>query len=159
MTQRTQCKILKVMKANVLPGIRRVEFCPANQVVIENQRVIDNTSVVMVVGSFAPIEVEGLASVAVSSEKVSGQTIYTTKLSFYMKDCGGVTRARIAQFSVSPCCFRITDVYKKEYLIGGETRPFPTVLYQFKNENEPDGARGYTVEITYINTYSLLIIE
>lgn len=146
------------MKATFLPGISAVSYCPASRCEIDNQRRIDNTSVVDVSGDFVYIPIHGLGSVTVKTEVASGQTLFTTKLNFFLPSCVPDVRQLLEELSRIPSCFRFRDIGKQEYILGGQERPFPTVLFDQVNEDDPTGRKGYIVEITYVNTHSYHLI-
>ncbi len=144
------------MEIRRLSGITSVEYCFANRIYPDHQELIREGSVIFAYGTFTGIPIVGLAGIVISTEIVSGQTIYTTKLTFTMADKGNLTKQILKEISGNPCCFRIRDVYKEHHLIGLDKKPHPTVIYKYANEPVPGGKRGYDIEITYINILSTL---
>jgi hypothetical protein len=140
----------------ILPGFTEIEFGYADRLFINYSELIQEGSIIEAYGSFTRIPAEGLIGCSVTSETVSGETVYTTLLNFSMKDFGDYTRRLIREITASACCFRITDVYKEKYLLGLSSKPHPTVKPAFKSEARPSGLRAFTVEIQYVNTHSIL---
>jgi hypothetical protein len=139
-----------------LPGFKSIEYGNPESLFIDTQELIHEGSTVIVYGSFTGIPIVSLCGCSVTGETVSGETVYTTVLSFQMKDCGDYTRHLINELVMTDCCFRLTDVYGKKYLLGLNRKPYPTVKPSFKSDSLPSGQRVFNIEITYINTISLL---
>jgi hypothetical protein len=147
------------MKAKILPGFTEIEFGGASRLFIDHKELIQEGSIIEVYGSFTAIPVTGLIGCQVTSEIVSGETVYTTLITFRIKDKKDYTRRLIHDLTMTDCCFRLTDVYKEKYLLGLAAKPFPTVKPSFRSEETPSGVRFFPVEIQYINTHSLLTLS
>ena len=147
------------MKERNLPGITGIEYCFVNQLSPESQELIREGSLIRAIGNFVKIPIHGLANCVVTSETVSGQTIYTTTVKFKMIDLQQETRELIDRIIMYPCAFRITDVYKEQYLIGINKKPYPVFLPSYKIDELPSGLRVFNAQITYINTFSILQIK
>ncbi|MDR1981346.1 MAG: hypothetical protein LBQ39_06995 [Tannerellaceae bacterium] len=144
------------MKNGCLPGIKTVEYISSESLIVETPPVLREGSIVTVYGDFREILIVGLGACSVTSEIVSGQAVYTTKLTIVIRDEKEETRTLLEQLVSYPNCFRIRDVYKEAYLIGTGQRPHPTIISTYSNEDTPTGKRGYVIEITYVNTFSIL---
>ena len=139
-----------------LPGFKSIEYGRPKSLFVDSKEIIMEGSTVNLYGSFTGIPIVSLCGAVVTSEIVSGETIYTTLLTFQMKDCEDHTRSIINELVMNDCCFRLTDVYNKMFLLGLDKKPHPTVKPSFKTEIIPSGQRVHNVEITYINTISIL---
>jgi hypothetical protein len=145
--------------AKTLPGFKKIEFGPARNLFVNHDEVIQEGSIVDVSGDFIQIPVVGLAGCTVSSEKISGETVYTTLINLKMEDCGSHTRRLICNLIANNCCFRLTDVYGEKYLLGLEGKPHPVVKPSFRSEETRAGGRYFPVEIQYTNTHSILQLK
>jgi hypothetical protein len=145
--------------AKTLPGFKEIEFSESGSLFVYHRELIREGSVVKVYGSFTGIPLEGLAGCKVTTETVSGETVYTTQVDFMIRDCGEHTRRLIHDLVMNDCCFRLTDVYREKYLLGLSGKPHPVVKPSFRSEALPSGGRVFAVEIQYINTHSLLHLE
>jgi hypothetical protein len=144
------------MESKTLPGFTTIEFGDSSRLFVDHGELIREGSIIDVSGIFTVIPVEGLIACTVTSEIVSGETVYTTVLNFMIKDIPCYTRRLIYDLTIIDCCFRLTDVYKEKYLLGLNAKPHPTVKPSFKSEGLPSGVRVFPVEIQYINTHSIL---
>jgi hypothetical protein len=146
-------------EAKILPGFRKIAFCAARLLFVNSPELIREGSIVDVYGAFTALDVAGLAGCAVTSETVSGETVYTTTVTFRMKDRGSATRRLLADLSAGDSCFLLTDVYGKTYLLGLPSKPHPSVFSSFRSDETPAGGRSFAVEIRYINTLSILPLQ
>ncbi|MDR1454606.1 MAG: hypothetical protein LBJ01_03045 [Tannerella sp.] len=146
------------MTQRSLPGFKGIEYGNPASLFIDSQELIEEGGTVAAYGSFTGIPTVSLCGCSVTAETVGGETVYTTVLNFQMKDCEDHSRRLISELVMTDCCFRLTDVYGKKYLLGLDKRPYPTVKPSFRSESLPSGQRAFSVEITYINTVSLLLL-
>jgi len=142
----------------ILPGFKAIEYIEAQNLCINTEEYIREGSVIEALGKFTGIAVVSLIDCKISSEAVFNETIYTTVLSFMMEDCGGV-RELLYELTCKDCCFRITDVYGKQYLVGTPLRPHPVVQPSFQSEGLPSGLRVFPVKIQYVHTHSILTLR
>ena len=147
------------MNCRNLPGISGIEYCFANQLYTDTQELIREGSVIRAIGNFVEIPVSKLANCIITTETVSGQTIYTTTVKFKMIDKREETRKLIDTITMSLCSFRITDVYKEKYLIGIDKKPHPVFLPSYKIDELPSGLRVFEAQITYTNIFSILQLK
>jgi hypothetical protein len=147
------------MTQRILPGFIEIEFGKADHLFINSYEFIREGSIVETYGTFTGIPIVGLIGCKVSSDYVSGETIYTTVLTFSMKDCKDYSRRLLHDLTMMDCCFRITDVFKEKYLLGLVEKPHPTIKTSFKSEELPSGQRVFNIEIQYVNTHSILQIS
>jgi hypothetical protein len=145
--------------AKTLPGFKKIAFGYARSLFVNHDEVIEEGSIADVYGDFIHIPTVDPTGCTVSSEEISGETVYTTLLNLRMEDCGSHTRRLIRNLTANSCCFRLTDVYGEEYLLGLSDKPHPVVKPSFRSEETPAGVRCFSVEIQYINTHSILQIK
>jgi hypothetical protein len=150
---------IKQMTQKVLPGFTGIEFGNTDRLFIYKQELIKEGSIIEAYGKFTDIPVVSLISCKVTTEIISGETIYTTVLNFMMKDCKDYTRRLIHDLTMIDGCFRLTDVYKEKYLLGLNDKPHPIVKPSFKSDELPSGQRVFNIEIQYINTHSILQLK
>jgi hypothetical protein len=139
-----------------LPGIKTAEWARAEFIDVYSPAALIDGARVYAFGDFAEIPVTGLGGCVVSTEIVSGQTIYTVKINFNLTDQKDKTRSLLYELSSYPFALRITDIYGEKYLAGTNHKPHPTIQYTYSNEPAPAGKRLFEVEITYVNIFSLL---
>ena len=147
------------MKYRNLPGISGIEYSFANQFYPDTQELIREGSVIRAIGNFNKIPIHELGNCVVTSEVVSGQTIYTTTVKFKMIDEKEETRKLIDTIIMNPCVFLISDVYKEKYLIGIDKKPHPVFLPSFKIDELPSKLRVFEAQITYTNLFSILQVK
>ena len=146
------------MTQRTLPGFKAVEYGKASSLFFETKEAIQEGSSVVVYGNFTGVPIVSLCGCSVSSEIVSGETIYTTVLNFQVKDCKDYTRRLMNEIVMTDCCFRLTDIYNEKYLVGLDKKPHPTIKPSFQSDILPSGVRVFNVEVTYVNTHSLLLL-
>jgi hypothetical protein len=110
-------------------------------------------------GSFNDISIVGLGGCVASSEIVSGQMIYTVKVSFNLPDRRSETRSLLHDLSFYPFALRIMDIYGDTYLVGTNQKPHPMMSHTYYNESTPTGKRIFQLEVTYVNIFSLLQLQ
>jgi hypothetical protein len=144
------------MATTSLPGFKKIDFAPAGRVQAVAQEWITEGVPVDVFGEFFSLPVCGLIDCESKTEKVSGQTVYTTKLTLQVRDCGTETRRLLERLSRSDMIYRLTDVAGGLWFLGTGEKPFPVLSPQFNSEGKPAGQRVFSVEIQYVNLFGLL---
>jgi hypothetical protein len=145
---------------NVLPSIKMIEYIDASACSIETTGLIyEGLVLTNVYGIFTQLDSENLGSLSVTSEKQSGEDIYTSLLDFTISEEIGKTSLLLALLSRKPTCYKITDVYGQKYLLGTNEKPFPAFTFKYSNESTPTGQRSFACEIKYINRFSVLAIQ
>jgi hypothetical protein len=147
------------MATKTLPGFKTIEFADAKQVSVVSDELIHEGIEVQAFGNFQSLPIVDIAGATVKTERVNGELIYTTLVQLLVKDCGTDTRQLLHTLTTITCAFRLTDVYKNQYLLGTDAKPHPTVIPAFESATKPNGVRAFAVEIQYINTHSLLIVK
>lgn len=144
---------------NYLPGIKTVEFAVADFLTISSNEKIAHGIPIQVSGTFTTICIEGLAAASYETKRVSGQSVYTSKLIF-----------RVGEHQVMPwnletflanrnLVYRLTDINNRQWLMGTNEMPFPTSKTKHDNPADPAGANISEIEITYSNLFPFLEIE
>lgn len=141
-----------------LPAIKTVEFAIAEFLTVTSDEKIAHGIPVRVSGTFTAICIEGLAAASYETKRISGQDVYTSKLSF-----------RIGEQQVMPwnletflanrnVIYRLTDVNKRQWLMGTHETPFPVSTAKHDNPADPSGVNISELEITYTNLFPFLEI-
>lgn len=138
------------MGNSILPGIRQIEYCFANELTITEPGFIQEDDPVSVKADFHDMEISGLAECEVSRKWENGQYIYETKMSFYTGKDPVITD----QF----LCYRLTTVDGTKFLLGTGSRPFPLREWKRTFPDQSTGRQGYDITIRYKNTHSILPI-
>jgi len=145
---------------NTLPAIKRVEwFAAAVLQCLCAGRISEGILLDSVSGSSTDLEIEGLGSLTIQSEKQSGQDVYTSIFACKKAEEVGVTALTLAELSRNDVCYRLTDVTGQQYMLGTPEKPFTTLSYKYDNAETPAGVRIFALEIKYINRFSVLAIK
>jgi hypothetical protein len=115
------------MKAKTLPGFTGIEFIDVRRLFINCGELVREGSTIEAYGVFTRLPAEGLIGCGVSCETLLGESVYTTVLNFMMKDLGNYTRRLLHDLTLMDCSFRLSDIYREQYLVGLNTKPHPTI--------------------------------
>jgi hypothetical protein len=144
---------------SVLPAIKQVEWISAADLSVSTQgKIYEGIVLDSVTGTFSDLDIDGLASLSVQSEKQSGQDVYTTTLTLKKTEIIPITRIILALLARGQNCYRVTDIYGSQSLLGTPDKPYTSLTYKYDNADTPTGTRIFTVEIKYINLFSVLSI-
>ncbi len=138
--------------AKTLPGIVKVEFIPAIETVLYPKRILSPGIKTSVIGTFEKLNLVELASCTTTPERTNAGLQYTTKINGSIPEEENAGSKTTAQLMNTFHNYRLTDVYKNQYLIGTNKKPFPEIIFIPTNENSPAGIRVRTFEITWIST-------
>lgn len=138
------------MENQILPGIKRVEYCLANELQLHDKVFIQEGDKVTPVATFRDMDIVGLGKGEITEKWESNELVYETKITFFVKE---IIPAR------DFLCYRITTVNGESYLMGTNTRPFSIREYKRTIPDQVTQKQGYDVTITYRNRHSLLLIE
>lgn len=142
---------------DILPGFKSIEYAEGPSLFFNAPGYLSEGSRVEAGGKFTELPSASLIECQTSSETVYEETLYTTVLSFLMKD-NPQARPLLCELTQKECCFRVTDVYGQKYLLGTGRRPFPIVKPSFQSGGKGSETRAFTVEIRYVHTHSLLCL-
>lgn len=137
------------MNTKTLPGIAAIEYNLANDTALSPTRYIVPGDITLVVGNFVAFDLVNTASFNVSDEKTDAGVVYTTTITGTLFD-NDLLNAKIRATLVNRYhVFRITDLYKKQYLVGIDRKPYPEITFSHVIDNLPDGIRAINFEITW----------
>lgn len=142
-----------------LPGITKAGFCKTIDLQPDLYDLIDELKATKVYGSFTDIPLVGLGEMGVKNEIVKGVTIYTVKVKLQIHLPDEEAKALCLQLAKNDNAFYFQNVNGQKMLVGTHERPHPTVIHAYSNDDTPTGKRGYTLEITYQNTHSFLLLQ
>jgi len=138
------------MGNQILPGIKKIEYCMASELRLEDKQFLQEGDTVKPQATFTDLDIVGLAKGEIKEKLEDGEWIYETKISFFTKS---VTPAR------SFLSYRITTVNGERYLLGTNTRPFVVREYKKTLPDQDTQKQGYDITLSYKNRHSLLLIE
>lgn len=141
-----------------LPAIKTVEFAVAEFLTVTANEKIAHGIPVQVSGTFTTICIEGLAAASYETKRVSGQDIYTSKLNFRIGEQQVMPWNLETFLSNRNLVYRITDVNKRQWLMGTNEMPFPVSASKRDNPADPSGVNISELEITYIDLFPFLEI-
>ena len=144
---------------NFLPGIKTVEFAIAYLLTINANEKIAHGIPVQVLGTFTTICIEGLAAASYETKRVSGQDIYTSKLNFRVGEQQVMPWHMETFLSNRNIVYRLTDINRRQWLMGTNEKPFPVSASKRDNPADPSGINISAIEVTYSNLFPFLDIE
>lgn len=138
------------MYKKTLPGIKKIEFISVKEIVLYPKKIIKWGETISAIGNWTELETVELMSCQSTSEETDAGLTFSTKIAgvLYDKDDGILQSQLKSQFHD----FRITDVYKNQYLIGTDKKPFPEINFSPVNEASPSGLRAVNFEISWLST-------
>jgi len=140
------------MSCKTLPGLLYVEYIRVPELTLFPKKIIVPGDTVSAIGNWTNIRLANIASCEYTSERTDAGLVYTTRINGITyeseKQDNGMQHILQTDFH----CYRITDVYRNEYLIGIDQKPFPEIVFTPSNESSPAGMRAVNFEITWIST-------
>jgi hypothetical protein len=137
------------MYRKTLAGINKIEFLPAKELVLYPKKIIKWGESTSAIGDWQLLELVELASCHTTSEQTDAGLVFTTKLAGVLYDeDDGVLQSRLQSFYH---VYRISDVYKNQYLVGTDKKPFPEIYFAPANEANPSGLRAVNIEISWVS--------
>lgn len=138
------------MSTKILPSILKIEFLPAEELIISPRKIIVPGDAVKAIGQWTNIEISEPASANIVDEKTDDGIIYTTTINGIIKDDDN--KKLYHRLSSLFHVYRITDVYKNKYLIGIDKKPYPEINFSPVNDASPGGIRAINFSIIWIST-------
>lgn len=138
-------------KNHFLPGIKKVEYCFASELTLQDMVFLQEGDTVEPVAQFVDMHIIGLGKCEINEKLETGEMIYETKLSFFTSERPAQTNKFL--------CYRITTVQGEQYLIGTNKRPFTIRECRRTITDQVTQKQGYSVTVTYKNIHSILLIE
>jgi hypothetical protein len=146
------------MEQKTLPGIFKIEYLPAEELVLYPKLILSPGVRISAIGNFIELPLNNLASRVVATERTKQGLVYTTTIEGNATECLQLTDYIQHQLSEKHHVFRITDIYKQIYLVGTDKKPFPEINFAPSIESTPDGKRSIDFQIQYIATIPLIEI-
>lgn len=135
----------------MLPGIKKIEWAPADQLYLfPENAMLDLTCQTVAIVQWQQIEMVGLAGAEETIKMQNNQNVYSVSVELFM--CEKPT------FYNRNVVFLLTDVHNKRFLLGGKERPFPKIEIVNQIPSSFSNRRGYKVTITYENTCGLTAV-
>ncbi len=137
------------MTAKTLPGIKTLEFLPADETVLFPKQIPVPGSVITILGEFKQLPTIDLLSCVTTDERTDAGLVYTTKVSGNLKECDDTkaeTRHRLAEKFHT---YRITDVYGVKYQLGIDRKPYPEIFFSPVIDGQSSGSRVIPFEINW----------
>lgn len=145
------------MTTLTLPGIKKVEFIAADELVLYPKQSLTPGSTTSAIGNFTELPLVELASCNTTKETTAAGTIYTTTVEGIITDGNQLTTSQRHYLQEKYHAFKLSDVYGNKYLIGEDRKPYPEISFSPANDGQPSGSRTIPFQITWKST--LLPIE
>ena len=140
------------MSTKNLPGIKFVEYLPADETLLYPKQIPMPGSKISVIGEYTLMPTVELTACAVTDERVDAGLIYTTHVNGIVKDCDTLTTAQRHRLSEKFHTYRLTDVYGNKYQIGIDKKPFPEINFSPAIDGQSSGSRAIPFLITWKST-------
>lgn len=140
------------MSTKTLPGILSIESIPSAELTLYPKRVLTPGSSISAIGNFTKLPTVGLLSCNISSERTSSGLIYTTKIAGTVSECDQLTTAQRHTLQEKLHAYRLTDVYRNQYLVGEDKAPYPEINFSPAIDGEASGSRVVPFETTWISS-------
>ncbi len=142
-----------------LPGITKAGFCKAINLQPDLYDLIDELKVTKVYGTFTDIPLATLGGMSIKSEIIKGVTVYTVKVNLRIHLPDQDAKELCLNLAKNDNAFYFQNVNGQKMLVGTHEKPHPTVSHPYQNDDTPTGLRCFSLEITYQNTHSFLVLE
>ncbi len=139
------------MNCFIIPGIKKIEYCPKEDVILYPQKHLTPGNKISVIGNFEKLPITNPANCIVTPERTNAGLIYKTKLTAETIDSETIENVKYL-LEEKFHFYRIIDAYNNQHLLGGKYKPFPEIKFTRKNESLPSGTRYLEVEISWIST-------
>lgn len=131
-----------------LPGIIKLEYIQADALTLFPKKYISPGTKISAIGSFSKINLVGQASSSTTPDRTNPGVIYNTKVSGIIYDSDDFNEETRNLLIEQYHCYRLTDVYGTQYLIGALSRPYPEITFIPTN----DSIKAIQFEISWIAT-------
>ena len=137
------------MYKKTLPGIKSIEYISAKEIILYPKKMIKWGENISAIGNWSELETVELSSCHTTSEQTDGGLVFSTKIAgvLFDEDEEVLQNKLLNQFHL----FKIGDVYKNQYLVGTDKKPFPEITFAPTNEASPSGLRAINFEITWVS--------
>lgn len=140
------------MAAKTLPGIKEVEYLPANETVLFPKQIPTPGALVSVIGNYTKLPTVELCSCTITDERIDAGLVYTTKVTGIVIECDEFTISQQYLLREKFHTYRITDVYDTQYHIGIDKKPYPEISFSPAIDGQPSGTRAISFEISWKST-------
>jgi len=140
------------MPTKNLPGIIAVESIPFTDLTLYPKRMLSPGSSTSAIGNFSKLPTVGLLSCNISTERTVSGLVYTTKINGNVFECDQLTTAQRHTLQEKLHAFRLTDVYRNQYLVGEDKAPFPEINFSPAIDADSSGSRIISFEIVWISS-------
>lgn len=145
------------MSCNTLPGIARIEFIAERGLEIIPRMYLIPGSEVYAFGDFQEIDLVSLASCRTVPRRTDNGLTYTTTIEAETtSDEFSELHNRLQN---NYHAYRITDIYRNQYLVGTNKKPFPEITFEPAIDKTPSGQRVTPFVITLTSTLPPLKIK
>ncbi len=140
------------MSARTLPGIFKVEYIPASEIIIYPKQIPSPGSTISAIGNFVALPTVGLCNCSITDERTDAGLVFTTTINGTIKECSEFGQEQQYRLTELFHCYRITDVYKYKYLVGIDSKPFPEIHFSPAIDSETTGIRAIPFSIVWKST-------
>ncbi len=137
------------MRHKNLPGIKTVEFLPADETVLFPKQIPVPGAVISVIGNFTELPTVELSACVVNVERTDAGLVYTTKINGLLTDCDEITLAQRHRLQEKFHTYRLTDVYNNKYLVGLDKKPYPEINFAPAIDGQSSGSRSIPYDIIW----------
>lgn len=138
------------MSKKTLPSIPVLEYIPSAEMSLYPRKIIVPGYTITALGEWQKLNLSEPASCVTTSEPTANGLVYTTKITGVIFDEENSELQHRLQTAFH--CYRLTDVYASQYLVGIDKKPMPEISFAPTNEASPAGMRAVPFEITWIST-------
>lgn len=131
------------MNTELLPGITGVAFASDPLLIFDRLQPLYHGATVDPQARFLPVCLAGVGSLKTESKQVNGETVYTTTIAFN-------TRQSVP--TNQQLCFKVTDKYGRQRLVGIGQQPHPEVTVVDDDPSDPKSPRVKKVTVKWIST-------
>lgn len=140
------------MSSKTLPGIIIIESIPTSELALYPKKLLTPGASTSAIGNFTKLPTVELSSCNTSNERTTQGLVYTTKISGIVSECDELTTAQRHLLQEKFHAYRLTDVYRNQYLIGEDKAPYPEINFAPAIDGQASGSRVIPFEITWIST-------
>ena len=137
------------MAAKTLPGIKAVEFLPADETILYPKQIPVPGSVISIIGNYTLMPTVDLTACMVTDERTDAGLVYTTKVNGLLMECDTLTTTQRHLLREKFHTYRLTDVYGIKYQIGLDTKPYPEINFSPAIDGQSSGSRAIPFEIMW----------
>ena len=137
------------MEARTLPGIKTVEFLPADETVLYPKQIPVPGSVISTLGNYTQMPTVDLTACVVTEERTDAGLVYTTKINGTAIECVKLTVKQRHLMREKFHTYRLTDVYGIQYQVGIDTKPYPEISFSPTIDGQASGSRVVPFEILW----------